>query len=312
MDARNLALVDLGRTLRDQGYHFVAVTPTTHRRIIDRPRLTTLQSVFGWSLPFERDALPSRLFDLLSDAGALEHDHGWYRSTVRFATLSDLLFAHSGFPTTAQDAVFFGPDTYRFARLLQASLAEMSARRRPRIVDVGTGSGAGGIYAARLLGNRVEVVLADINPQALAFSTVNAAINEVPSVRIVLSDVLAGIDDEIDVIIANPPYLIDEERRLYRHGGGELGIALSLRIVEQSLDRLVPGGLLILYTGTPVIGGIDVFFESAEPLLKLHASQFRYEEIDPDVFGEELERPAYAGADRIAVVGLVADKRKTE
>ena len=34
-----------------------------------------------------------------------------------------------------------------------------------------------------------------------------------------------------------------------------------------------------------------------------------YGEIDPDVFGEELEREDYADVDRIAVVGLVAVKR---
>jgi methylase of polypeptide subunit release factors len=312
MDARHSALVSLGRALRDQRYQFVTVTPATHKRVLDHPRPATLQSIFGWNLPFDEAALPRRLFDLLNEADALERDRGRYRSTVRFATLSGLLFAHSGFPTTAQDAVFFGPDTYRFARLLRASLPDMPAKMPPRVVDIGSGSGAGGIYAARLLENRADVVLADINPQALAFSAVNAAINEVPSVRTVSSDVLAGIDGEIDVVIANPPYLLDADRRLYRHGGGALGIALSLQILEQSLDRLVPGGRLILYTGTPVIGGIDAFFESAEPLLKLHAGQFRYEEIDPDVFGEELAIPAYAQTDRIAVVGLIADKRKTQ
>jgi len=31
-----------------------------------------------------------------------------------------------------------------------------------------------------------------------------------------------------------------------------------------------------------------------------------YFELDPDVFGEELENPPYAAADRIAVVGLDA------
>jgi hypothetical protein len=34
-----------------------------------------------------------------------------------------------------------------------------------------------------------------------------------------------------------------------------------------------------------------------------------YEEIDPDVFGEELEAPAYRAADRIAAVVLNARKR---
>jgi hypothetical protein len=45
------------------------------------------------------------------------------------------------------------------------------------------------------------------------------------------------------------------------------------------------------------------------PVLQLYASHFVYEEIDPDVFGEELERPAYAHVDRIAAVGLTVIKR---
>jgi hypothetical protein len=39
-------------------------------------------------------------------------------------------------------------------------------------------------------------------------------------------------------------------------------------------------------------------------------ANFGYEEIDPDVFGEELDRQAYADADRIAAVGLTAEKRE--
>jgi hypothetical protein len=64
----------------------------------------------------------------------------------------------------------------------------------------------------------------------------------------------------------------------------------------------------VLYTGTPIIAGIDPFFEFLEPLLQLHCSQFVYEEIDPDVFGEELEGRPYVGVDRIAAVGVIAVK----
>jgi hypothetical protein len=42
--------------------------------------------------------------------------------------------------------------------------------------------------------------------------------------------------------------------------------------------------------------------------VQLPGLQFVYEEIDPDVFGEELDRHAYAHADRIAVVGLTVIK----
>ena len=134
----------------------------------------------------------------------------------------------------------------------------------------------------------------------------NAAINDFKSAEIVSSDVLSGIEGKPDLIIANPPYLLDEEGRLYRHGGGDLGTLLAQRIVSEGLARLPPGGRIVLYTGTPIVGGIDALFDLIEPVLQLHCSQFVYEEIDPDVFGEELEKKVYASVDRIAAVGLVA------
>jgi methylase of polypeptide subunit release factors len=310
MNAKSHALIALGENLRSRGYRFVAVTPATHCRVLDRPATTsTLESIFGWNRPFDCADVDNDIFELLEDAEALEGEFGRYKSRVRFATIGELLFVHSGFPTAEQDAVFFGPDTYRFVRLLRVSLADVAASKPLMLIDIGSGSGAGGIFAARLLRGRTELLLADINRKALAFGAVNAALNDLPNARAVFSDVLAGIDGDADIIVANPPYLVDEDRRLYRHGGGELGISLALRIAEQSLARLRPGGRLILYSGTPIIGGADPLFESLQSLLKLSASHFVYEEIDPDIFGEELDRPAYAYADRIAAVGLTVIKR---
>jgi methylase of polypeptide subunit release factors len=310
MDAKSHALTVLGKTLRSRGYSFVSVTPATHRRILNRHLgQTTLESIFGWNRPFKSEALDPYIFGLLEEAEALEEVSDRYRSRVRFATIGDLLFVHSGFPTTEQDAVFFGPDTYRFARLLRASLGDLAATGTLRLIDIGCGSGAGGILAARMLTAATELVLADINHKALAFSAVNAVLNGPPSTQTVFSDILEGVEGDADVIIANPPYLVDEDRRLYRHGGGELGISLALRIAGQSMARLAPGGRLILYSGTPIVGGADPFFESLHSLLQLHTQQYSYEEIDPDVFGEELDRQAYANVDRIAAVGLTAIKR---
>jgi methylase of polypeptide subunit release factors len=310
MNAKSHALIALGENLRSRGYHFVAVTPATHCRVLDRPATTsTLESIFGWNRPFDRADVDNDIFELLEDAEALEGESGRHKSRVRFATIGELLFVHSGFPTAEQDAVFFGPDTYRFVRLLRVSLADVAASKPLRLIDIGSGSGAGGIFAARLLRGRTELLLADINRKALAFGAVNAALNDLPNARAVFSDVLAGIKGDADIIVANPPYLVDEDRRLYRHGGGELGISVALGIAEESLARLRPGGRLILYSGTPIIGGADPLFESLQSLLKLSASHFVYEEIDPDIFGEELDRPAYANADRIAAVGLTVIKR---
>ena len=122
-----------------------------------------------------------------------------------------------------------------------------------------------------------------------------------------LSDLFSQINDGGDFIISNPPYLVDRAARTYRHGGGALGFDLSLRIVEEGLDRLYPGGRLLLYTGAPIIAGEDVFFETVRPRLDARCCRYTYEEIDPDVFGEELQAAPYDKVDRIAAVALTVD-----
>jgi methylase of polypeptide subunit release factors len=306
--AQDAALLALGRELKASGYRFTTVTPLTHRRVIARdPERTAfrLEDVFGWSRPFRRASLPDRIIALLEDAGELETAGGLLRSKVRFSTLEGQLFVHSAFPTDQHDAVFFGPDTYRFARVIKHALKDAPAPPR-RIIDIGCGSGAGGLFAASLLpsGSR-ELILTDINPRALRYSRVNAALNDIAGVDTIESDLFAHVAGPADLIVGNPPYLIDPQRRAYRHGGGSLGIELSLRIVEQGLARLGPYGRLVLYTGTPVIAGTDAFRAALSEALAGRGLSFTYEEIDPDVFGEELDDGPYLEADRIAAVALI-------
>ena len=45
------------------------------------------------------------------------------------------------------------------------------------------------------------------------------------------------------------------------------------------------------------------------PLLDTACQAWTYEELDPDLFGEDLATPAYAGVERIAAVWLHAVKR---
>ena len=108
--------------------------------------------------------------------------------------------------------------------------------------------------------------------------------------------------------MANPPYLVDPGARAYRHGGGPLGAGLSLKILQTAGTRLAAGGTLLLYTGAAVIAGEDPFRAAAASVLAGSGLRWTYEEIDPDVFGEELEGGAYAGSDRIAAVLLTAKK----
>jgi release factor glutamine methyltransferase len=302
------ALLVIGRSLRDAGYAFVTPTPETHRRVNARPGADqgrSLADIFGWSRRFEEAALPEPLRGLLDAAGALQREGGLCRSRVRFSSLGEMLFVHSAYPTVQADAVFFGPDTYRFARFIAAAVA---GRRASLVVDIGCGSGAGGLVAASALPVPPQrVVLGDISDKALSFARVNAALNSVAA-ETVRSDVLSGVVGAPELIVANPPYLVDPAHRLYRDGGGALGYDLSLRILEDSLDRLAPDGMIVLYTGSAIVGGEDRFRRDAEALIaKRTELRWSYDEIDPDVFGEELDTPTYSQADRIAAVGLVVE-----
>ena len=265
--------------------------------------------MFGWNRPFKPIELPAKIVTLLERAGEVRADDDHCYSNVRFSSLGEQLFVHSAFPTAAPDAVFFGPDTYRFARAICHAMTGMRRTAPFTIIDIGCGSGAGGLHAASLLQvcAPADVILADVNPKALRYSRINARLNRVANVRTVLSDVFDQINEGGHLIISNPPYLVDRAARLYRHGGGELGFELSVRIVQAGIERLYPGGRLLVYTGAPVADGVDQFFAAIAPHLEARGCDYSYEEIDPDVFGEELDSAPYDRVDRIAVVALTID-----
>jgi methylase of polypeptide subunit release factors len=301
MNTPERALFELGQALRAQGYHFITPTPDTHRRVNARAaqrgeeRARDLREVFGFSRPFEQDVLPAPLLSLLEAAGELRRDAGLCRAQVRFSSLDDLLLVHSAYPTNAADAVFFGPDTYRFCNLLKRW-----APRVHKLIDIGCGSGAGGLV---LRGRADEIVLSDINERALVYARVNAKLAGV-DVTLAHSDILRDIRGAPDLIIANPPYMLDAAGRSYRNGGGAHGEGLALRIVREAITRLSPSGTLIVYTGAACIAGRDAFLSEVTPLLNAKGLAFDYEELDPDVFGEELTLPGYEQVERIAAVGL--------
>lgn len=295
-------LVELGKYLQKKNYRFTTVTPATHAHNLGRRRIAEdLRDIFGWSLPFERSLLKDYEFQLIESSGVLEPCAEYWRSAVRWSSLDDFLLVHSAYPTVEENAVFFGPDTYRFIRLIKDFL--QTGPEVHRAVDIGSGSGVGAmVLASRFPQARVMAV--DINPRALRFCAVNARLNSIENIQPVMSDVLTDVEGCFDLIVANPPYMMDPENRRYRQGGGVLGEELSWKIVEAALSHLCIGGTLLLYTGVAIVNGKDLFREKLEDSLQGRACSWHYEEIDPDVFGEELLTTAYSAVERIAVIGL--------
>src|SRR5690606_34561690 len=106
-------------------------------------------------------------------------------------SLDELLLVHSAFPTDARDAVFFGPDSYRFAQVIHDHL-QHSPTRVEHAVDIGCGSGVGALLIARAA-QHAQVSAVDINPLALRYTAINAALAGVSNVSVEPSDLLDGI-----------------------------------------------------------------------------------------------------------------------
>jgi methylase of polypeptide subunit release factors len=294
-------------------YRFITPTPATHARILARVEASPAgggdtRSILGWNHVFHWDDDPDDdVVHLLRRADALEEDktskHLRMRSRIRVSSLDDLLFLHSAYPTVHHDDVFFGPDSYRFAAFLKRELPRLGALRH--LVDMGAGSGVGGIIASRA--TRVaRITLLDINSKALRYAKINAIFAGVP-VETVLANNLDAVEGDVDCIIANPPYIVDAAHRAYRDGGAMHGAEISIEWAKAAARRLRSGGTLLLYTGAAIVEGEDGLEQALRGALRDFDVEYR--ELDPDVFGEELERAEYADVERIAVVGVVATKR---
>ena len=135
----------------------------------------------------------------------------------------------------------------------------------PRIVDVGTGSGAIAVTLAKQL-PRARLVATDVSPEALAVARANAARHGVAErIEFVACDLL---DDPAaagpwDVIVSNPPYVRDDEFeslppdvRLYEPRGalvaGPRGVEVVERLAAAAADRLKAGGWLVVEIGPAI------------------------------------------------------------
>lgn len=303
------ALRNLLRHLKAMNYRFTTPTPATHARVLARQpeRLgISREDVLGWSLPFAVGSIDPELERFLAEAKVLTQENGrLFRSRIRVSAVHDHLFIHSAFPTTAEDSVFLGPDSYRFADVIRRELREASLPAGSVIVDIGTGAGVGAVVAAGLVDDPI-VVGTDLNSQALALAAINASEAGHALIAHHGRD-LAGLTGGMDFAMANPPYIIDPAGRTYRDGGGMHGAEVSLAMTRAALDALHGGGRFILYTGSAIVEGHDALKHALERLAR-GRFDLRYEELDPDVFGEELDTPGYEDVDRIAVVSAVFER----
>jgi release factor glutamine methyltransferase len=133
--------------------------------------------------------------------------------------------------------------------LLAEVVRRQDAVRGADVLELGTGSGAIAVSAAKAGASRVTVV--DVSRRALATAWLNARIN---GVRVVPrhGDLFAPVQGErFDIVVSNPPYL--PSRRIPTRGaarawegGGADGRGILERICANVASHLKPGGSVLL------------------------------------------------------------------
>jgi release factor glutamine methyltransferase len=129
----------------------------------------------------------------------------------------------------------------------------------PRVLDLGTGSGAIALAIAhelQLAGRPGQIVAVDASADALDVACANASRLGLP-VRFVQSHWLKQMSGDFHLIISNPPYIASADTHLdaLRHEplqaltAGADGLDDIRQIVDQAPEHLEPGGWLLLEHG---------------------------------------------------------------
>jgi release factor glutamine methyltransferase len=179
------------------------------------------------------------------------------------------------------------PETEQLVvRVLDLCQTAGPAGQRPRIIDVGTGSGAIVVTLAKRL-PQAEFVATDISSESLAVARDNAKRHGVADrIEFVECDLLGDprAAGPWDVIVSNPPYVREDEfdalpRDVRLHEprtalvAGPTGVEVIGRLAAAAAEQLVPGGWLLVEVGPSTAAAAEEAIAaqaalSLEPTLK--------------------------------------------
>jgi methylase of polypeptide subunit release factors len=174
--------------------------------------------------------------DALVHAGWLEPDGDGVRATLKLVPHGDLLIASdrdAEGPTDAAWVAGIHPPS--------VTLAKLTVRRRVgSALDVATGNGIQALLASR---HADGVVATDVNPRALEFARLNAALNRASNIELREGSYFEPVEGErFDLLTCNPPYVISPEARYVYRDSGLPGDAVSRDVVRSAPEFLNEGG----------------------------------------------------------------------
>ena len=138
--------------------------------------------------------------------------------------------------------------------LVERALALIEKLESPRLLDVGTGSGA---IALALADEHpgARIVALDSSPSALALARENVALCGL-EIELKQGDIRDSTEGRFDLIVSNPPYVLPEEIealepevRDWEPREALLGVGIPEALAERSRELLVAGGWLAVELG---------------------------------------------------------------
>jgi len=237
--------LDLGEFALKDGPH-----PESARRDADVLLMHTLKKSRAWLMAHGDELLSDELF--LSYTELLERRRRG--EPIQYITGETEFY---GLPFRVTPEVLIPrPETEH----LVEKVIELAARfEQPRIVDVGTGSGAIAVALAHEWLSAVITAI-DLSSSALAIARENAKRNEV-DLRFLDGDLLAPVAGEcFEIVVSNPPYVPSGDRatlsvevREYEPAlalfAGDDGLDVYCRLIPAAFGALVPGGYVALEIG---------------------------------------------------------------
>jgi release factor glutamine methyltransferase len=158
--------------------------------------------------------------------------------------------------------------------LVEAALKFLLTHGEPRVLDIGTGSGAIAIAIAANAPN-ARIIATDISKAALEVARRNAIRHRCEDrIEFVAADLFPEGDSHFDLIVSNPPYVAEAdfealapEIRLHEPPValvfGEDGLDMYRRIAADSRSRVKADGAVMVEIGAGQASSVEALFRRA-------------------------------------------------
>jgi methylase of polypeptide subunit release factors len=216
-----------------------AQAPIEERRLPDTAVATVVRLLF-LQLPVSRAAAVRALGEPVVQALAatgLATVGDEVVPRARILPVGPVFLASDGYSLDGDDPADYVATYTPTARVLDTLTPRPAVERA---LDVGTGSGVHALLAARHAGH---VIATDVNPRALAYTQLNAALNRLTNVECRQGSLFDPVGGEaFDLITCNAPYVVSPERRWAYRDSGFQEDEVSARVVKAAAEHLAEGG----------------------------------------------------------------------